>query len=201
MTVQVRAPVIVLVKFHFRVSTEVCKPGNFIQYVQKNKSSDQSCVRHNNFVILRSTDHAFVYTIFDSGFINCTGSTSLVSVPEAIKYAKEIIFKGKAEIHAFKIDTITGCCHYGEPIRLSSIKCIPKLSVDGADGNYYRISFNPEAFAGLTIRFLAHKGTLNVFSTGQIVIIGAKNSEGMLKAYNMGCDIISRCINLTQNEH
>ena len=199
MTVQVRTPIIVLVKFHFRVSTELCKAGNFMQYVQKNQSSDQNCIRHNNFVILRSKSHTFVYTVFDSGFINCTGSKSLESIPEAIKYVKETIFKGKVEIYAFKIDTITGCSHYGRSIRLSSIKCVPKLSADGADDDLvYRISFNPESFAGLTIRFPGQKGTLNVFSTGQIVIIGAQNSQDMLKVYRMGCTIISRCISLTE---
>ena len=198
MTVQVRTlPVIVLVKFHFRVSTELCQQGKFVSYIQNNLTFHQTCVQHNNFVVLRTAENSFVFTIFDSGFINCTGLSKLDTIPEAIRYTKEIIFKGTAVIHAFKIDTITACGQYGESIRLSSIACVPKLSIDGAKDNFnYRITFNPEAFAGLTIRFPGHKGTLNIFSSGQMVIIGTNTYEDMLAVYHRGCSIISRCVSL-----
>jgi len=125
--------------------------------------------RHSNFLVVRvNPELRGIYTVFQSGFINCTGLRNVFECSEAVNRFKR--WFGLHTVEGFKIDCISAHSNLGRLVDLRRVKNNHPLDLK-AD-----IFFSPEVFAGCLIRFSEKlEGTAYVFGSGKVTIVGGKN--------------------------
>ncbi len=121
---------------------------------------------YSNFLTFKL--HLYTYVVFKKGrtkhtHINITQIPSLKLINNAIEIVKQCL---ECKVLYFTIDNIIATSDLKKPICLIDI--INKKSFD-------KIKYNNEIFPGLFIKF--HNGTVILFHSGKIVIVGCKNKE------------------------
>ncbi|KAL2477452.1 TATA-box-binding protein 1 [Forsythia ovata] len=127
-------------------------------------------------VMMRIKEPKTTALIFASGKMVCTGAkTKQQSKLAARKYARIIQKLGfPAKFKNFQIQNIVGSCDVNFSIRLESFQ----ISSHGVFSTY-----EPELFPGLIYRMKKPKIVILVFSTGKIVIAGAKVEDEIYEAF------------------
>lgn len=141
----------------------------------RSKRDVLSVVSHSNFIIVRlSPECKGVYTIFLSGFINCTGLVNHQHCVDAIHRFKK--WFDLARVEHFKIDCISAHSNLGRSVVLQDIENNTDLIAD--------IHFTPELFAGCLIRFRSElNGSAYVFGNGKVTLVGAKSQRDVHRIY------------------
>ena len=129
-------------------------------------------VSRSNFLVVRLlVDPRCVYTIFQSGFVNCTGLRSMQKCNEAVSRYKSWFNLDLVE--GFKVDCLSAHCHLGRRVDLKKIQNNHPFDFD------VRISFCPEVFAGCILRFSGGRvqGSASVFGNGKVTFVGVKSER------------------------
>ena len=135
---------------------------------------------YTNFLIVRvSPPFKGVYTIFESGFVNCTGLVTISDCNQAVRVYKQWFDHPPPLIEGFKIDCLSAHCNLGKKINLRQIQNKIKAPVN--------IIFAPEIFAGCIVRFLGVRGegSASVFGNGKITFVGGKCTNDIERIYNL----------------
>ncbi|ELP87178.1 TATA-box-binding protein, putative [Entamoeba invadens IP1] len=143
--------------------------------VQKARNAEYNPKRFAG-AIMRISSPKSTALIFQTGKIVCTGTRSIEeSKIAAKKYAKIIKKIGYNEVRFsnFNVQNIVGSCDVKFQISLRSLY----------DSNTDMCQYEPEVFPGLVFRMTQPKVTLLVFSTGKVVLTGAKDDESLNTAY------------------
>lgn len=126
--------------------------------------------------IMRIREPKTTALIFASGKMVCTGAKSEEMSESASKqYAKNIVKVGNKEVKLtdFKIQNIVGSHDVGFQIKLESLRRATE----------HLCTYEPEMFPGLIFRMQDPKVVLLIFSSGKIVLTGAKKREQIYDAY------------------
>ena len=125
---------------------------------------------------MRIRDPKTTALIFASGRMVCTGAKSEEMSETACKqYAKAIVKAGiqGVTLSGFTIQNIVGSHDVGFHIKLESLrKTAEKIS-----------TYEPEMFPGLIFRMPEPNLVLLIFSSGKIVLTGAKERKQIYSAY------------------
>lgn len=132
---------------------------------QKLIEKNISFTSYTNFIVIR---HNFTYILFKTGknnnnHINITKIKKLENIDNAVENLKEILFECKFNEIFRKVDNITASVSVNKTINLQSLT---------AKFQNEKISYNPEKFPGLFIKFSV--GTIILFHTGKCILIGSK---------------------------
>ena len=130
--------------------------------------------------------------VFSSGKIVCTGAkTEFFSKLAAKKFAKTIKKIGfQVRFTDFEIQNIVGSCDLGFPIKLT------KLQMENLRYTHYE----PEIFPGLIFRVFQPKVVILVFSSGKVVLTGAKSLPDIFEAYRKIVPLLKGCINHDEDD-
>nr|pir TATA box-binding protein - Entamoeba histolytica [Entamoeba histolytica] len=125
--------------------------------------------------IMRISSPKSTALIFQTGKIVCTGTRSIEESKIASKKYAKIIKKIGYPIHYsnFNVQNIVGSCDVKFQIALRTL----------VDSDLAFCQYEPEVFPGLVYRMASPKVTLLVFSTGKVVLTGAKDEESLNLAY------------------
>ena len=127
----------------------------------------------SNFLVVRLPDAVAdrcVYTVFQSGFVNCTGLRSMAKCREAVSRYKTWFNLDLVE--GFKVDCLSAHCRLGRSVDLKRIQVNQPFDFD------IRISFCPEVFAGCILRFSGGvQGSASVFGNGKVTFVGVKSAR------------------------
>lgn len=136
-------------------------------------------------VIIRIRDPKTTALIFKSGKMVITGAKSEEKSENAAKmYAKMIKKVGfpQVKMQEFKIQNIVGSCDVRFPINLESLNT--------AHGTFS--TYEPELFPGLIYRMHEPKVVLLIFTSGKIVLTGAKTRENIHDAFNRIYNVLNK---------
>ncbi|KAL2480423.1 TATA-box-binding protein 2 [Abeliophyllum distichum] len=136
-------------------------------------------------VMMRIKEPKTTALIFASGKMVCTGAKTMQqSKLAARKYARIIQKLGfPAKFKNFKIQNIMGSCDVNFSIRLESFQ----ISSHGIFSTY-----EPELFPGLIYRMKKAKIVILVFSSGKIVIAGAKVEDEIYAAFEIFFPVLTQ---------
>ncbi|KAL2458485.1 TATA-box-binding protein 2 [Abeliophyllum distichum] len=136
-------------------------------------------------VMMRIKEPKTTALIFASGKMVCTGAKTMQqSKLAARKYARIIQKLGfPAKFKNFKIQNIVGSCDVNFSIRLESFQ----ISSHGIFSTY-----EPELFPGLIYRMKKPKIVILVFSSGKIVIAGAKVEDEIYAAFEIFFPVLTQ---------
>ena len=124
--------------------------------------------------IYRIREPQVTLLIFSSGKVVCTGANSVENVKTAVSKLLE------------KLDGV-GLAVEGEPLmKLQNIVASAnigfRIDLDKLAIECFNVEYEPEQFPGLVLRLEDPKTSILIFSTGKMVITGAKNMEDAIKA-------------------
>ena len=135
------------------ISTQLIKP-NLVKY-------------YANFAVVRYRQVKFVYIIFYSGHVNCTG----VSNPNFIAIALKVFKQSYSiPIHSFKIKAIAATTKF-------NLKFLPEYInhiLSESNNALYKLSIVSNRFTGLMFRFKIG-GSVQVFYSGKTNFLGARD--------------------------
>ncbi|BFU23772.1 transcription initiation factor TFIID, putative [Entamoeba histolytica HM-3:IMSS] len=142
--------------------------------VQKARNAEYNPKRFAG-AIMRISSPKSTALIFQTGKIVCTGTRSIEESKIASKKYAKIIKKIGYPIHYsnFNVQNIVGSCDVKFQIALRTL----------VDSYLAFCQYEPEVFPGLVYRMASPKVTLLVFSTGKVVLTGAKDEESLNLAY------------------
>jgi len=109
--------------------------------------------------------------LFTSGKINCTGAKSIQEVETAIEIIAEKLRKTGVEVYKnpeIVIQNIVATSDLGGELNLSEVALAVGLE---------NVEYEPEQFPGLVYRIRDPRVVMLLFSSGKIVVAGAKNIE------------------------
>lgn len=124
--------------------------------------------KFTNFLVIR---HEYTYILFKTGknnnnHINITKIKHLENIDKAVENINHMLFEcGFCEIYR-KVDNITASVNIKKSVDLLSLVSFFKNE---------KISYNPEKFPGIFIKFSI--GTVILFHTGRCIIIGTKKTS------------------------
>ena len=132
-----------------------------------------SVKKYHNFLVARS-EKKIVYTIFNtSGFVNATGIKTKEECEEAKLFLTERL---QCRAGIFKIDNICASGNFGREIDLLSVKkTFLKLK--------HCFTFNPDQFAGASLKLHTTPGCMIIFSTGSFSILGVREEKDIENLY------------------
>lgn len=163
-------PEIVNVVSTFQLNTKL----DLRKIVQKARNAEYNPKRFAG-AIMRISNPKSTALIFQTGKIVCTGTKSIDESKIASKKFAKIIKKIGYPIRYsnFNVQNIVGSCDVRFSITLRTL----------FDSNSEFCQYEPEVFPGLVYRMASPKVTLLVFSTGKVVLTGAKDEESLNYAY------------------
>ncbi|XP_051022970.1 TATA box-binding protein-like 2 [Acomys russatus] len=126
-------------------------------------------------VIMRIREPRTTALIFSSGKLVCTGAKSEEeSRLAARKYARVVQKLGfPARFLSFKVQNVVGSCDVKFPIRLEILALThPQFS-----------SYEPELFPGLIYKMVKPQVVLLIFTSGKVVLTGAKERSAIYEAF------------------
>ena len=138
---------------------------------------------HANFAVVRYKNVKFVYIIFYSGHINCTGIASIELVNLAVHLFKRSYI---TSISSFKVKAIAATAKLDRgltPVELDKLVHISSCEV--------RISLPNNKFAGLMLRFQGG-GSAQVFYSGKVNFLGARSLSHLKFMCNFVVAIITK---------
>lgn len=136
--------------------------------ISLNKEVEKSF--HGNFTVVRKK---YIYTIFkrrenrDDYHVNITKVPSTSQIETSIEELSNIITNSFI-VQSYKIDNMT--CSFDAGCHIPLMGVFDDLKKESF---VKRIRFNPERFPGMFVTF--ESNTILLFSSGKMVIIGAKN--------------------------
>lgn len=139
---------------------------NSVQKILNEKNIPFS--KYTNFLVIR---YHYTYILFKTGknnnnHINITKIKHFEKIDNAVKIITDVLKScGFCEIYR-KIDNITASININKTVNLLTL--VNKFKSE-------KISYNPEKFPGIFIKFF--KGTIIVFHTGRCIIIGTKTTS------------------------
>ena len=145
----------------------------------------------SNFTVVRKQ---YVYTIFKtrkndkSYHVNITKVPSRADVKISLSLLTDII-SNRFYVKSWEINNLT--CSFRTNFEIPLPDVFDKLRKENC---VKKIRFNPERFPGMFVTFKAN--TVLIFSTGKMVIIGAKTED----AANHSLDLIMKFLNQYKNE-
>ena len=123
--------------------------------------------KYHNFIVVRS-EKKFVFTIFNSsGFVNATGIKTKEECEEARQFLIQLL---QCEGSEYKTDNICASGHFGKEINLLSMK---KEFLK----HKHCFTFNPDQFAGASLKLHTTPGCMVIFSTGSYSILGVRDDR------------------------
>ena len=132
-----------------------------------------------NFSVLRSS--VFVYTLFESGHVNCTKISDVTSIGRAILHLLRL-FPGRGHRHrtpkviGLSLDNISAHGTLWESSKfLAKVKRHLKAKY-GLDSQY-----NPQKFPGLSVRI--NGTTFVLFQNGKFLAVGSKSTKLLKENY------------------
>jgi len=124
-------------------------------------------------LIFRVKDPKSAVLIFSSGRMNCTGTTSMEDTKKVIKIVlkkmKGLGFKIKKP--RITVQNIVATASLGKRMDLDKI-----LELENSE-------YEPEQFPGLVLRMKNPKVSFLIFTTGKVVITGARDEKMMNEAF------------------
>lgn len=126
--------------------------------------------------IMRIRNPRTTALLFSSGRIICTGGKTEETSEFAVKlYARAIgkVSNQRVLVGQFEVQNIVGSADLGFSIKLEALRA--------SSGRH--CTYEPEIFGGLQFRMQSPKVTFVVFSTGKIIMLGAKCREQMYNAF------------------
>ncbi|ELP93238.1 TATA-box-binding protein, putative [Entamoeba invadens IP1] len=147
--------------------------ANVVSTFQLNQQLDLRQIVKSAISSLKSTA-----LILKTGKIVCTGTRSIEESKIAAKTIKKIGYN-EVRFSNFNVHTIRSC-----DIKFQ-ISLRPLY-----DSNTDMCQYEPEVFPVLVFRTTQPKVTLLVFSTGKVVLTGAKDDENLNTAYTKICPIL-----------
>ena len=125
-------------------------------------------------LILRQRNPKTTALVFYNGKMVCTGAKSEeLSKQAARKFARMIQKLGyDVRFNDFKIQNVVACCNVGFLIHLHDLSM------------FHDCNYEPEMFPGLTYR-MENGVVINIFTSGKLVITGARSSKIMYRAYKL----------------
>lgn len=120
-----------------------------------------------NYITARTVSGC-VYTLFQSGFVNCTGLRNINEVKNAVKSFRS--WFDLDNVQNYKIDCLSAHCNTGRKVDLCAIRVIEE-----EDGPVMTVSFCPERFPGCIIRF--PRGSATVYGNGKITFVGGRSDK------------------------
>ncbi|KAL7718002.1 TATA-box-binding protein [Entamoeba marina] len=163
----------------FQVNTQI----NLKDLVQKARNVEYNPKRFPA-VFMRISSPKSTATIFKNGKINCAGCRSINDSKIACKKFAKIIKKLGYQVRFtnFRVTNIVAVFNVNFKISLAKLYS----NTDNEDV----CSYDPEVFPGLIYKLEQPKVTLLVYSSGNVVITGAKDEESINKTYNVMYPII-----------
>ena len=164
------------IKFGFTI-----KPANLYLSKLEYLSELFEVKRSGNIATLRTED--FVFIIFTSGHINATGVRSTDLISECVDFFLTIFsLPYPVESIDIRIDNISASTSLARP-RRPAIEALGEI----ASRHSGRISFNQEAFPGVTINL--QYGTLIIFMSGKVNVVGVKKESNLAHLRNIISEI------------
>ena len=125
--------------------------------------------------------------LFGSGKVICTGGKSLNDVRESVDIVADKLLKAGIPVERhpeITVQNIVATSDLGAKLNLNNIAT--SLGVE-------HIEYEPEQFPGLVYRLEDPKTVCLLFSTGKMVLTGAKNVEEIDRAVESIAEVLSRC--------
>ena len=121
-----------------------------------------------NFIIFKSNNFTFILfkrKQLEDTHVNITQIPDVVSINKAVKCLINLI---NCEVNYYTVDNIIATSDLKKPIDLTQVL---------NSNTFERVKYNNEVFPGLFIKF--NQGTLILFHTGKIVIVGCKSIDSI----------------------
>eukprot|EP01136_Pigoraptor_vietnamica_P024939 Opistho-1_new@78402 len=149
---------------------------NLKQIVSSAKNAEYN-PRRFSAVIIRIRDPRATALVFATGKVVCTGAKSEECARTAARKVAIMIRKTGHDTNftEFKIQNVVGSCDVRFPIRLESLK-------HGEHGAY--CEYEPEIFPGLVYRMSQPTVVLLIFTSGKVVLTGAKDKKDICEAFD-----------------
>lgn len=157
--------------------------SSFERVLSSQKLAPKSVEYHSNFAVIRYFNIKFVYIIFYSGHVNCTGISNLKSIPLAVNLFKETY---SIPISSFKVKAIAATSELESLISHRHIYSLLQKSTSDI-----RISIVSNKFVGLMFRFKIG-GSVQIFYSGKVNFLGARD----LHHLKFMSDVVSTLIKL-----
>jgi TATA-box binding protein (TBP) (component of TFIID and TFIIIB) len=171
-------PKITNVKCSWRIPKSSLKFSEILHNI-KNTNFTGIHYKQYGFIVIRHMNKKKkfpVYTIFPSGFVNCTGFITVRNSNDAIHLFCNILNLPLKHINAYKIDNISACATIGYPINL--------INVDNSTTKHFPKShYNPEKFPCIYLHFI-NGGCLGLFGNGRVTFVGGKSQKHINSMWN-----------------
>lgn len=142
--------------------------ASFKVILSSQNTTPQSIIYHSNFAVIRYHDMKFVYIVFYSGHVNCTGVSNLHAIQLAVKLFKETYC---IPIRSFKVKAIAAASNLETAISTNDIERLLTKNTSSV-----KISVVSNRFVGLMFRFKIG-GAVQIFYSGKINFLGARNYD------------------------
>lgn len=129
--------------------------------------------KHFNFWVINSK---YTYVIFNKSkktgqtHVNITKLKNVFEIDQSVQFLFELFSIPCNIVHKLSIDNITSVGRFPQELD------IPQFMRNNSD---LKLSFNPEKFPGVFVKF--PKGTIILFASGSGVIVGGKDVESSKK--------------------
>jgi TATA-box binding protein (TBP) (component of TFIID and TFIIIB) len=135
-----------------------------------------STTYYHNFVVVKSDYFKYVFTIFFCGHINITGVKKKNDIFWALSTTLRLVGESFGEWldlnRQYKIDNITFSGQCNDEFQL--VKLYEKLKSTCSE---LKIRFNPDKFAGMTLRHPIKRGAVILFESGKFSIVGVRSKK------------------------
>ena len=118
-----------------------------------------------SFFIVRDK---FIYTIFYTGHINCTGIKRLSDINESVSRLMSQLNLTLDQVKTVKIDSILAASRISNYVNLTSFAHFLRQ-------RNYSVQYNPQRFPGLCIR--KFPGCVLTFISGKVIFSGPNSEE------------------------
>ncbi len=136
-------------------------------------------------LIYRIKEPKTALLLFRSGKANCTGGTTLSEVRESVDIVAGKLLKAGIPVERHPVITvqnIVAVCDLGAMLNLNNIAT--SLGVE-------HLEFEPEQFPGMVYRLEDPKVVCLLFSSGKMVLTGAKSVEELDRAVESIAEVLS----------
>ena len=167
-----------------KISITLKKTGKIFDAIRDFSLESTVSKKTASFFVFRDI---FIYTIFYTGHINCTGIKSLSDINKATRFILTQLKLSSNAVENIRTDSILAAD------RISRYICISDFAKFLRDREY-NVQYNPQRFPGLCIRNIP--GCVLTFISGKVIFSGIKSennltriSELIRKLYNDYCNM------------
>lgn len=173
-------PRITNIKCHWRVPKKSINWATAVTNINTQDISVTSKVypKHQIYVVRvhktkKHPDVHPVFTIFATGYVNCTSIPSFAVLSSAVTQFCCCFQLSKTDLYSFAVDNISACGRLDQRINLSKIVSPDKyLNI--------HVHYQPERFPGTFLKFRGKGGCVGIFGNGKLTFLGAKSKQHLL---------------------